>query len=247
LNEEFLFGIPFLRLICSLFFKIFSPVNRFFIGTGNKIIIFFEFLGSIKDLVRENVELQKRNAELEAENIKLNEKSREIDTLKKALKISQEQGFNIDMAFIVGKDIQGTKDWLLINKGSNHGLSKDMAIVSKESALVGKIVEVMPNFSKIMTIEDNQNIIAALIEKERSEGLVKNEERGGLFMDFIPRNEKLEIGEKILVSGMDGIFPRGILIGTINDIDFSQNQLFQKIYISPAVDFSKIEEVFIVK
>lgn len=228
-------------------FKIFSPMEKIFIKTGNKVVGFFELLLSIKDLSKENLELRQKNLELETQLNQFKETDRENQILRDTLQISEKDQIIIDMAFVVGKDIQGIQDWILINKGTKHGVEKNMAVISKEMALVGKIVEVMNNFSKVMLITNKDSIVAAIIEGERSEGLVKKEERGKLFMDFIPRNEKLETGNRIITSGMDNIYPRGILIGKIEEIDFSQNQLFQKIFISPTVDFSKLEEVFIVK
>ena len=249
-------GLVFLNFIPSfskklslsnIVFTIFSPIERFFIGAGNRVVGFFEVVLSIKDLSKENAELQKKNLELESEITKLKEIERENQLLREGLKISEKTQFILEMASVTGKDIQGLQEWILINKGSKDGIEKDMAVISKEFALVGKIFEVMPDFSKVMLIFNRKSVVAALIEGERSQGLVGKEEKGKLFMDFIPRNEKLEIEKRVITSGMDKIYPKGILIGKIESIDLSQNQLFQKVTILPAVDFSKLEEVFIVK
>lgn len=228
-------------------FKIFSPAERAFIRIGDRITGFFEILISIKDLTKENTDLRQKNADLESELTKLKDVERENQTLREGLKISEKGQLIIEMAFVVGKDIQGSQDWILINRGSNHGVEKNMAVISPDMALAGKTMEVTPNFSKVMLIINKESVVAALIEGERSEGLVKKEEKGKLSMDFIPRNEVLEVGERIITSGMDNIFPKGILIGEIESIDLSQNQLFQRITIAPTVNFSKLENVFIVK
>jgi len=261
LNKKYLFVIVALLIIVivlniipglasglgNFVFKIFSPLEIFFIRTGDKVVGFFEVLLSIKDLAKENIELRKDNLELETELTNLKETDRENKALREALQITERGQILIDRAFVVGKGVQGPQDWILINRGSKHGVEENMAVVSKEMALVGRVAEVMSSFSKVMLITNKDSIVAAIIEGERNEGLVRREEKGKLFMDFIPRTEKLEIKERIITSGMDEIFPREILIGKIEDIDFSQNQLFQKIYITPAVNFSKLEEVFIVK
>lgn len=228
-------------------FKIFSPVGGFFIRVGDGVVGFFEILISIKDLTEENTRLSKKVSQLETELTQFKEVNKENEALRKALEISEKGQIIIDMALVKGKDIQGTQEWILINKGAKQGVEEDMAVVSPEMALVGKVAEVMNSFSKVMLITNKDSVVAALIEGERSEGLVKKEEKGKLFMDFIPRTEKLEIEERIITSGMDNVYPKGILIGKIENIDLSQNQLFQKIIITPSVDFSKLEEVFIVK
>ena len=228
-------------------FKIFSPIKGFFIRTGDKITSFFEILINIKDLAKENIELRQKNLELEKQITELKELSKENEALRMSLNISEKGQTIIEMASVVGKDSQGIQDWILIDKGTNQGTEKNMAIISPNMFLVGKTVEVMPSFSKVMLITNKESTVAALVEDVRTQGLVKREEKGKLFMDFIPRTEKLEIGERVITSGMDKIYPKGILIGKIESIDLSQNQLFQKVTIAPAVDFSKLERVFIVK
>lgn len=228
-------------------FKIFSPIGGFFIRTGDKITSFFEILINIKDLAKENIELRQKNLELEKQITELKELSKENEALRMGLDITEKGQPIIEMASVVGKDSQGIQDWILIDKGTNQGTEKNMAIISPNMFLVGKTVEVMPSFSKVMLITNKESAVAALVEDVRTQGLVKREEKGKLFMDFIPRTEKLEIGQRVITSGMDKIYPKGILIGKIEKIDLSQNQLFQKITISPAVDFSKLERVFIVK
>jgi len=248
LGLVFLNIIPgFTKNLGNFVFRLFSPIERFFIGTGNKISGFFDMLVSIKNLNTENNRLKQKNLELETEIVKLKEVERENQILKEGLRISIEKQLNLELAIVVGKDIQGPQEWILINKGNNNGLREDMPIISEEFALVGRISEVMPDFSKVILITNKESVVAALIEGERSQGLVKKEEKGKLFMDFIPRNEKLELAKMVLTSGMDNIFPKGILVGKIESIDLSQNQLFQKVIITPAVEFSKLEEVFIIK
>lgn len=228
-------------------FKIFSPIGRVFINTGDRIAGFFNILFSIKNLAKENVELKQDNSELEAELSQLKEVDQENKVLRQGLEIS-EKGLSIkEMASVVGKDVQGAGEWILINKGAKHGLEKNMAVISGENALVGKIIEVMPGFSKVMLITHKESVVATIIETGRNEGLVKKEDKGKLFMDFIPRSETLEPGERIITSGMDNVYPKGILIGKIEKIDLSNNQLFQKVTITPAVDFSKLETVFILR
>lgn len=233
------------KALGNFVFKIFSPISRFFAGIGDRVVGFFEVIFSIKDLAKENAFLEKENQELEAEISLLKEVEQENLVLRKGLEISEKEILIKEIAFIVSKDIQGIKDWVLINKGSKHGIQENMAVISSDMALVGRIVEVMPSFSKVMLISNKESIVAALVENARSEGLVKKRDK--LFMDFIPRSESLKTGERIITSGMDKIYPKGILIGEIEDIDLSNNQLFQKITIAPAVDFSKLETVFIIK
>lgn len=228
-------------------YKIFSPLERFFLNIENGISGFFQIMISIKDLNRENITFRENNIKLEAEIAALEEIQRENDVLRQALKISESGQTIKESALVVGKDIQGIQDWILINKGSKHGILKGMTVVSPENALVGRVDEVGEGFSKVMLIIHKNSVVAGVIENNRTEGLIKNSDKGGLFMDFIPKTEKLETGEKVITSGIDNLYPKGILIGKIENIDSSDNQIFQKIIITPSVNFSKLEQVLILK
>lgn len=228
-------------------YKIFSPIGKFFSNVGNSISGFFQVIFSIGNLNKENLALRQGNLILEAEIAALKEIERENDILREALNISKSGQQIQEIALVVGKDIQGIQDWILINKGLKHGAIKDMVVISPENALVGRISEVGASFSKVMLIIQKNSVVAGVIERNRIEGLVKKDDKGGLFIDFIPKNENPEIGERVITSGMDNLYPKGILIGKIESVDTSDNQIFKKIIIAPAVDFSKLEEVLIIK
>ena len=248
-------GLVFLNLFPNVsktlenfIFKIFSPVQKLFIKTGNRITGFFQILLSIKDLGDENIQLKQKNIELETQLSELGEIKKENETLRSALNFSQKDAIIYEMASVIGKNIAGGQDWILVDKGAENGIEKNMTVVSEQFSLVGKVIETGENFSKIMLITDKNNVVAALIENKRSEGITR-EENGSdkIFLDFIPKNENVELGEKIITSGMDSIYLKGILIGKVENIDLSENQLFQKISILPTVDFNKLETVFILK
>lgn len=228
-------------------YKIFSPIGNLFSDTGNKITGFFRIIALIGDLNKENVTLRENNTKLEAEISALKEIQRENSVLRQALAISASEYPVQEVALVVGKDIQGIQDWILINRGLKHGITENMTVISPENALVGKISEVSSSFSKVMLITQKNSVVAGIIENNRIEGLVKRNDKGGLFIDFVPKTENLELGLKIVTSGTDNLYPKGVLIGKIESINDSDNQIFQKITIAPAVDFSKLEQIIILK
>jgi rod shape-determining protein MreC len=228
-------------------YKIFSPINKLFLNVGQKTSGLFQVIASIGKLNKENISLWKKNTALEAEIAALKEVQRENEALRQALNISGSGERIKESALVVGKDIQGLQDWILINKGAKQGIAEGMTVISPENALVGKISEVDSSFSKVMLITQKNSVVAGIIEDNRIEGLVKRSDKGGLFMDFIPSSEKLDIEDRIITSGMDNLYPKGVLIGKIGSIDSSDNQIFQKITITPAVNFLKLEQVLIIK
>jgi len=229
-------------------FKVLSPIQRAFIKAGNKTIDFFEIILTIRELNKENIELKKKNLELESEISLFKETEEENKALRQALKFPEKELPIYDIAEVVGKEIQGEDDWILINKGKNNGVDINSPIVSEELALVGKVIQVDDNFSKVMLISHSQSTVAIKIENRKMEGLLQKEKGSNLiFIDFVPKEENIQLKERIVTSGMDKIYLPGIYIGTVEKIDASQNQLFQKIIVQPAVNFEKLERVFILK
>ncbi|MCX6730024.1 MAG: rod shape-determining protein MreC [Candidatus Portnoybacteria bacterium] len=231
----------------SFVYTVFSPVGKLFSNTGRGVTGFFQILTSIGKLNKENILLREKNTMLESEIVMLKETQKENDALKSALNISKSDQLTIDVASIIGRDIEGLRDWILINKGTKQGLAVGMTVISPEKALVGRIGEVSERFAKVILVSSKDSNIAAMLESSKTEGLVKRDEKGGIFMDFIPKTEKLELGERIITSGTDNLYFGGIFIGTIGKIDLSDNQIFQKITIIPTVNFSKLEQVLIIK
>lgn len=228
-------------------YKLFSPIEHLFMIIVDKMVGFFQIITSIGNLNKENLSLTQKNVNLETELVQLKEVEQENNALRKTLNISRNDIPVKEVASITGKDIQGIQDWILIDRGLKHGLTEGMVVISTEGALIGKISEVDYNFSKVTLITQKDSVVAGIIEDNRTEGLIKKNINGGLFMDFIPKDTKIDIGERIITSGMDNLYPKGILIGKIDNINSSENQIFQKINISPAVDFSKLEQVVILK
>jgi rod shape-determining protein MreC len=227
--------------------KIFLPIVKLSSKIGQGIAGLVNILANISDLNKTNIDLGQKNLALQAEIAKLKEVERENDILRETLNISSPDEPIQEVASIVGKDVQGIQDWILLNRGTRHGIKKNRAVISPQGALVGRIVEVQDDFSKVMLITNKKSLVAALVAETRSEGLIKKNANSGLIMDLIPKTENLEIGQTVITSGMDNIFPRGILIGKIESIETPENQIFQKIIISPAIDFNKLETVVILK
>ncbi len=185
--------------------------------------------------------------ELWVQNTKLKELEKENDLLRSYLKLPDSSKYQIDLANVIGRDFQGLEKYILIDKGREAGIEKNMPIVAFENILVGKVIEVFDDFSKALLITSTNSKIPALIEESRIEGLLEGKQEDFLFMNLIPKDVKVEKNQTVVTSGIEGVFPRGLLIGKVSKVEFLENEMFQKIEVVSAVNIEKLEKVFIIK
>jgi rod shape-determining protein MreC len=221
-----------------------TPVQKWFFKTGAKISDFFETISEIKNLKIENEELKLRTQELIAQNLILKELKTENEILRKSLEIGLEKEFKLILVETIGKDI--SQDFLLINKGSKDGLSKNLPVITQQKTLVGKITEVYENFSKVMLLTDKESSFDAEIPEKEIYGVVKGRGNFKLFLDLIPQDKEIKEGDLVVTSSLGGVFPRGILVGEIKEIKKSDVELFQKAEIQPALDIKELKFLFVI-
>lgn len=244
------FNIPSVqRQTKNIFYNITAPFGKFFGHTIRKTYAFLDFLKTINEISKENALLKSENKRLLSENIKLQETEKENEFLRAALKISQnrKQSFNYELAYIIGRAPQGLATYIIIDKGERQGIKKNMPVIFSESILLGKISEVLDDFSKVLLISDSKSEVNALVQEFRALGVVKGSQGLTLLMDFISKEDKVEKDNIVITSGIGGIFPRGLIIGEVEKVIFSEDQIFQKALIKPAIDVRDVEMVLIIK
>jgi rod shape-determining protein MreC len=146
---------------------------------------------------------------------------------------------------IIGRDFNGFNKIIILDRGQKDGVQKDDAIIMAGSILVGKIIEVYPNFSKAMLINDPNSIINSLVQDSRALGVVKGHTEKGVIFDLVLQQSDLISDQIIVTSGQDGL-PKGLYLGKIGDILSSDSSVFQKATVKLSVDLSRLEKLFIV-
>jgi len=148
---------------------------------------------------------------------------------------------------IVGKNIENTERVVAISTGSDSGIKVGQPVVVLEGIIVGKVIRVEQNLSWVRLINDsNSKIAAVILNKERSQGVVEGGYGLSVNMNFIPRNEKVSVGETVVTSGLDPNTPKGLLLGTVAAVINEAYQPFQKAVLNPAVDLSKLTVVGVI-
>jgi rod shape-determining protein MreC len=224
-----------------------SPVEKIFKKTSDKTGNFLRFLGTIKDLNQENETLKKENKKLTSEITGLKEIVWENKLLREELNLSPRGDLKLTSSFIIGKSSPELGQYITIDKGRNSEIEKNQAVIASSGILVGKVIETSSKTSKIILITDINSSVSAIVQETRTDGIVKGEHGIGIIMEMIPRGEEIKSGETVITSGLEGFFPKGLLIGKIKEVILSPSSIFQKAIIEPAINIQELEMIFVVK
>lgn len=229
------------RVIKNFFYLISSPVQKTLWQTGAGMSDFFEAISQNNNL---NEGLKIKIQTLEAEMGLLQELRKENEILRDALGVGLEKDFKLSLADILGKDI--TQDFILIDRGKKDGISKDLPVITQQKILVGKISQVYEKFSKVQLLTNKDFSFDGKISGREIYGVLKGENNSRLSLDFIPSGVEIKAGEMVVTTKISGVFPEGILVGAIKEVQKSDVKSFQTAEITPAFNFKEIKKVFIV-
>lgn len=226
-----------------------SPFQTFGTWVKNGVSDFFAAYTRYKDVVAENEELKTKNLLLEKELEESYSLNVEIDRLKKLSNITEAVGeLTLVEADVVSVSTDGWNSTFTINKGSSSGI-KEKDVVIASDGLVGKVREVGMYWATVVTILDPQTAVGAMVTRTgdvaMTEGTVKLRANGCFKLSYLNKNSSAIRGDMIETSGLGGLYPAGIIIGRIKDIEIDDNGLTQYAVIEPSVSFSELKKVFV--
>lgn len=210
-----------------------------------------EELAQIRDLLSENARLKQQVDELTIENTKLQQEKYELNNLRNLYKIdSQYDEYEKVGARIIGRDSGNWYHSFILDKGSDDGIQKDMNVIA-DGGLVGRIVSVGPNWSKVTAIiADNSNVSGTVLATGDHlivSGDLQAMEHGVISFGQLVDSEGLVAeGDKVVTSDISALFLPDILIGYMEEITIDANNLTKSGHITPAVDFEHLSEVLII-
>jgi rod shape-determining protein MreC len=198
----------------------------------------------LRHLREENETLKKALVELERKNTELTEAAIANERLRKFLDFKEKMKKPMLPAELVGEDASSWFRTITIDKGSIDGVRKGMVVVAADG-LVGHIIKTSRNYSKVLLITDYNSSVDAICQNSRARGIVQGKVED-CDLKYVSRREELSRGERVITSGLGGRFPKGLVIGTVTRVDKNSYGFFQKVEVTPAVDFTKLEEVFVI-
>jgi rod shape-determining protein MreC len=193
----------------------------------------------------ENSDLKLRISELENRVAVASEAQRENIRLRQILNFSADNQLQGVTAAVIGGDPSGWTKGVVISKGSNHGVKPGMAVLHPRG-VVGQVTSVAASSSKVLLVSDHASGVDVLMQTSRARGVVEGAGEQVCELKFVTKDVQVRMGEEVITSGMDGVYPKGIVVGHVAQVGTAGVGLFQPIEVKPAVDFSRLEEVLVV-
>ena len=224
---------------------IFSPVPKLVNWIGQTTADMYHGYLDMRRAVNENLELHRKVIGLTTENLKMRQSEGDLKRLRSLLGYADQFSMPTTMAQAVMLDTSGRFKSMIIDRGSNAGIQVNDAIVNA-NGLIGRVVLTTKDLAKVQLITDSNSSVGVLIERTRRQGILRGDGANGAQLYDIPSLADVQPGDNILTAGIDGIYPKGIPVGTVVKAEKGQ-ELFKNIAVKPSVDFGSIEEVIVLQ
>ncbi|HEV7767927.1 MAG TPA: rod shape-determining protein MreC [Thermoanaerobaculia bacterium] len=223
---------------------IFSPVPKFvnWVGTAAQDIHYGYV--DMRRAVNENLELRRKVGALTTENLKLRQSEGDLKRMRALLAYAEKFDLQTSMAQTIMLDTAGRFKSIIIDQGSDDGVMVN-DVIANANGLVGRVVLTTKDLAKVQLVTDNNCSVGALVERTRRQGVVRGNGSTAVQLFDIPALSDVQPGDRILTAGIDGVYPRGITIGTVVRAEPGQS-LFKIVTVKPAADFGTIEEVIVI-
>lgn len=233
----------------NIFNKIVTPIQNGLVHLKNKMannISFFENVDALKDEIEE---LKKQNEELQTKLDELQLIKSENRILREYVNLSEQYPEHATVgAYIINKNTSNFSDVFVINAGTDQGVNANMAVIA-EGGLVGYVISATNKTAKIQPIIDTASNVSGLTSSSRENVIVSGQVNSDkeLKVATLQTEDELIIGDKIETSGLGGIYPKGITIGTIKEIIKMKNVTENYAILETKVDFKNLEYVLVIK
>ena len=167
------------------------------------------------------------------------------DRLRHLLGFEKEVPRPMVPAQVIGRDPSPWSKTVIIDKGNRDGVYQGAPVVVPEG-IVGIVIEASYYYAKVLLLIDPNSAVDALVQKTRARGIVKGEGDDYCVFDYVLRKHSISVGDAVVSSGLDGVFPKGLRVGRISEIVRLNAGIFQKVSVTPYVDFEILEEVFVI-
>jgi rod shape-determining protein MreC len=234
-------GVPILEEVT---FGAFAEVQRASAEIIGNVREGWQNYFALQQIRHENEDLKQRVAQLEIRVQQERAQAQQSRTLQELLKLQQEAAPSTLAANVIGASADAYFRTISIDKGTGQGLQQDMAVIAP-AGVVGRVILPTRRAAKVQLLIDRNAAAAGMIERSRAQGVVLGTGSGTMTMAYLPGSADVKVGDRVVTSGIDRIYPKGFVIGQIESLQRGAGE-FNGIVIKPAVDFSSLEAVLVV-
>jgi len=198
---------------------------------------------ALQNTTKESEQIRRENDALKLQITQLQGKAAEADRLAALLNFRQSHG-DVPMigARVIGTGAGTASLTILLDRGERNGILKNMGVITPDG-VVGKVVESYPHASQVLLLTDKESGVGAMLADSRIQSPVGGQGEPLLVMKYVPNDDTVDLGERVITSGMDRIFPRDLPVGTVAEI--KPGNPFKLIRIKPAANLERLEEVLV--
>ncbi|MFQ6672238.1 MAG: rod shape-determining protein MreC [Candidatus Tectimicrobiota bacterium] len=222
-----------------------APIQKAITRAARRVEHLWSSYVNLVGVQAENETLKGELQAMRAENSRLLEENLKFHRLQKLLAIQRNASELLVLANVVGLDTTTWSNVVMVDRGEDDGVAKEMIVVSADG-LVGRVIQTSPKVSKVLVLTDFRHAVDALVQRTRDRGVVVGWDRSSGLMKYIPLEAEIEVGDRVVSSGMGGLYPKGLVIGTITRVTTSSGGLHQEAIVRPSTDLDRLEEVFII-
>lgn len=220
-----------------------TPIERGVVWMQNGVSDVWHNYFYLRGVRAENRELKEQIEHMRIEQVRLNEDAAQARRLQTLLAFKEQYISKTVAAQVIGSSGSDLSRVIYIDKGADAGLKRDMAVITADG-IVGKVIQVYPSVSQVLLINDQTSGVGVILEKTRLQGVLRGTVNGEVVLERVMSDEQVPVGETVLTSGGDQIFPKGLAVGTVSRVSNGKD-LFLNIKIKPAASLSKLEEVLV--
>jgi rod shape-determining protein MreC len=234
-------GVPMLEAVT---FGVFAEVQRASTSVIEGVQHGWENYFALQQVRRQNEKLRQENGQLQVQLQQERALSTQTRSLQQLLELRQRTSLSTTAASVIAGGASPDFRTFTIDKGTKDGLRPDMAVIAP-TGVVGRIIMPSARASKVQLLIDRNAAAGAIVERSRAQGVVLGTGGDRLRFEYVPGAADVQVGDRVVTSGIDGIYPKGFAIGQIESIQKGAG-VFSAIVVKPVVDFSSLEEVLVV-
>ncbi|MFZ5980009.1 MAG: rod shape-determining protein MreC [Candidatus Zixiibacteriota bacterium] len=204
------------------------------------------FLDGLVEVHEQNENLQTALVEASVKLSMLEEARLENIRLRSVLGFETPPEYGLLPAKVIAVEGQKIPVLAIINKGYQDSVFVDQPLINQQG-LIGRVVALSADFATVQLLTDPTNRVAARVSESREMGIIKYNMTEGMVLDNFPIQGSIREGDLIISSGLGGIYPAGLKVGTVSKVSYPEEEPFCKVHVTPAVNFKSLEEIFILR